>query len=162
MRIRLAELDLAELVRACVRQMAGEAAKRGIGIEVEIADDLARVRADRVQIRRVLAGLLSNALRYSPPGGEVLVAVDPLEDHVQVSVADTGAGIPVQDQARIFDKFVQVRRGGEGGGTGLSLAIAREVLHAHGGEIWVDSGPGPATVFSFTLPASAVQASGRA
>jgi two-component system sensor histidine kinase KdpD len=152
MRIRLLELDLASLVRASVGEVQAEAERRGVGIKVENADDLPPVRGDRVQIRRVLTGLLLNALRYSPRGGEVLVAADDVGDFVQLSVADTGAGIPVGDQARIFDKFVQVRRGGAAGGTGLGLAIAREVLHAHGGEIWVDSGPGPATVFSFTLP----------
>ncbi len=157
MRIRLLELDLASVVRASVAEVQPEAERRGVGIMVEIADSLPPVHGDRVQIRRVLGGLLLNALRYSPRGGEVLVAADDVGDFVQLSVADTGAGIPVGDQARIFDKFVQVRRGGTGGGTGLGLAIAREVLHAHGGEIWVDSGPGPATVFSFTLPVAGAQ-----
>jgi len=100
----------------------------------------------------VLANLLSNALRHSHGGGRILVAADDVGGFVQVSVADTGAGVALEDQARIFDRFAQVGRGGEEGGTGLGLAVAREVLLAHGGAIWVDSGPGPGTVFSFTLP----------
>ncbi|HET9984649.1 MAG TPA: sensor histidine kinase KdpD [Longimicrobiales bacterium] len=145
-------VSAAELVQRAAADVEPEAARRGVRIVTDLADDLPHVRADAVQIRRILSNLLSNALRYSPRGGEILLAADLIDGFVQVSVADTGAGIPVEDQARIFDKFVQVRRGGEAGGTGLGLAIAREILRAHGGTIWVDSGPGPATVFSFTIP----------
>ena len=69
-----------------------------------------------------------------------------------MSVADDGPGVPLEDQVRIFDHFVRGRRAGSGGGAGLGLAVAREIILAHGGSIWVDSGPGPGSVFSFTLP----------
>jgi two-component system clock-associated histidine kinase SasA len=82
-----------------------------------------------------------------------LISADRVNGQVQFSVADTGPGIPLGDQLRIFDEFVRLEE--TPGGSGLGLAIARAVVVAHGGEMWVDSGPGPGSVFSFTLPVHA-------
>jgi NtrC-family two-component system sensor histidine kinase KinB len=82
----------------------------------------------------------------------VLVTADPVGDVVQLAVADNGVGVPLEHQGRIFERFVQVPGRDAAGGAGLGLAIARETVRAHGGTIWVDSGPGPGSVFSFTLP----------
>ena len=76
----------------------------------------------------------------------MVVSADALADFVQFSVADDGPGIPVAEQDRVFEPFMGA------GGPGLDLTLAREVVRAHGGDIWVDSGPGPGAVFSFTLP----------
>jgi len=150
--LRLKPTDLSELVREAAAAFEPVAHAHQVELVADLPDDLPPVRADRERIGAVLANLFSNAVRHSDAGGRIFVAADDVGGFVQLSVADMGAGVALEDQARIFDRFAQVGRGGEEGGTGLGLAVAREVLLAHGGAIWVDSGPGPGTVFSFTLP----------
>jgi two-component system sensor histidine kinase KdpD len=130
-------------------------------IEVNIAAGLAAVWADRELIEVALRQLIDNALKYSPLGSTVSVAAESSDGRVIVSVADHGPGIPEAEQTRIFEKFYR----SEGAphhipGAGLGLVIAREIVHAHKGEIWVDSKPGEGSVFRFSLPAAVAQASG--
>ena len=146
------ELQAAEpraLVRAALRSAtAGEELTRP-PIQTELAEDLAPVRADPDQIERALRNLIENARRHAGPNGRVVVGADELADFVQFSVADNGPGLAIADQNRIFEPFVGVSAEGH---AGLGLAIVRAIVRAHGGDIWVDSGPGPGAVFSFTLP----------
>lgn len=109
------------------------------------------VRADPVQIDQVLTNLLENAARFSPAGGEVLVSVAPWRSSVQVRVADQGPGVPPEDRERVFEAFVR-GRSGEGAGSGLGLAIARAIVLAHGGRIWLEGTPGGGTAAVFELP----------
>jgi len=152
------ELDLrpvapAAAVDRAIAALHERATERRIELASDVAADLPFVHADPARLDGVLANLVDNAIRYSEPGGHVLVSADHFGRFVQFSVADDGPGIPVEDQSRVFDRFVRLTRlGAAAGGTGLGLAIAREVVRAHGGAIWVDSGPGPGSVFSFTLP----------
>jgi signal transduction histidine kinase len=100
-----------------------------------------------------LGNLLSNALKYSPSGGNVGVQVHKNDETVRFSVADTGPGIPEEYRARIFDKFFRVPGTGmETTGAGLGLAIASELVKAHGGKIGVESTLGKGSTFFFTLP----------
>jgi signal transduction histidine kinase len=106
----------------------------------------------------VLANLVDNAVKYSPAGGTVTVAVRRQDDRVEISVADEGIGIPEAEQERIFRKFYRadyagVRAGS--GGTGLGLFIVRGLITAMGGRIWVRSREGEGSSFTFELPASA-------
>ncbi len=89
-------------------------------------------------------------MRHAGGRGRVVVSVDEMPDCVQFSVADDGPGLTVAEQDRIFEPFVGGQRAE--GRAGLGLAIVRGIVRAHGGEVWVDSGPGPGAVFSFTLP----------
>jgi K+-sensing histidine kinase KdpD len=126
--------------------------EKGVQLAAEAAPDLPPVSADEKQVARVLANLLANAIRSTPAGGRILLAADSIGDFVQLSVADNGEGIALEDQPRLFDRFVHLGRKRDQEGSGLGLAISREIVRAHGGDIWVDSGPGPGAVFSFTLP----------
>jgi signal transduction histidine kinase len=98
--------------------------------------------------------LLSNALRYTDAGGKVQLTAKEEKDGLFVTVADTGHGIPQENLETVFDKFVQVKSSTETtpGSVGLGLAIAREVVEAHGGRIWVESQIGVGSTFFFTLP----------
>jgi K+-sensing histidine kinase KdpD len=145
----VAPADAVERATAALHERATE---RRIELASDVAPDLPAVQADPARLAGVLTSLMDNAIRYTEPGGHVLVSADHVGRFVQFSVADDGPGVPVEDQSRIFDKFVRLTRPGAGGGTGLGLAIARELVRVHGGAIWVDSGPGPGSVFSFTLP----------
>lgn len=147
-------MDIDALVASVAARFRSDAAARGIELDTEVDGDLPPAAASAAAVERALAELLAAALALAGEGGFVLVSADGLEGFVQLSVAASGAEIPPEAQARIFDAFSRIPGAARGDGTGLGLAIAREIVRAHGGEIWVDSGPGPGAVFSFTLPAS--------
>jgi signal transduction histidine kinase len=109
------------------------------------------VHAERERISQVLANLLSNALKYTPPGGHVTIAVDRHAGEARIGVLDTGHGISHENQIHIFDRFWRDETSGKKG-TGLGLFIAKGIVEAHGGHIWVESEPGHGARFYFTLP----------
>ena len=125
--------------------------QKRVEFAAELAEDLPRIRADANKLTWVLTNLISNSLRYVREGGHIRLTAGQVGEHVQISVRDDGPGIPLEYQARIFQKFVQVK-GLEPGGTGLGLAICKEIVRAHGGAIWMDSVPGKGATFTFTVP----------
>jgi signal transduction histidine kinase/HAMP domain-containing protein len=128
----------------------------GVSVAVEIAEDTPDVLADPARIDHVFSNLLSNALKFTPPGGQVRVTAAPQGAFVRFVVADTGAGIPREHLPRIFDRFYRVTGPNQPGGAGLGLAIAKEIVELHGGRIEVESEVGKGSRFSFTLqPAEA-------
>lgn len=112
------------------------------------------VEIDTDKMTQVLDNIISNALKYSPDGGDIRFSIDVLEDKIKVMISDDGMGIPLENVNRIFDRFYRADRARSRamGGTGLGLAIAREMIEAHGGEIWADSEEGNGTNIFFTLP----------
>jgi PAS domain S-box-containing protein len=126
-------------------------------IRLEIANDLPPVRADTDRLRQVLVNLLSNAIKFSPQGGEITVSARPEGAQVTVWVADQGLGIPREEIPKLFDKFQRVERHETRGigGTGLGLALAKQIITAHHGTIWVESEIGKGSTFFFTLPCTA-------
>jgi len=125
---------------------------RGVTLTTELPNDLPEVWVDTARMNHVFANLLSNALRYTPPGGTVTVAARADEEWVHLSVSDTGRGIPDQYLATIFEKFFRVPdQGRTGTGVGLGLAIVKEIVEAHGGTVKVESRVGEGSTFSFTL-----------
>ena len=132
--------------------MGAQAGESGRELSFACGGDLPAVRADANKITWVLVNLIGNALRHTPKGGHVRVAAGRAGGFVHLSVADDGEGIPLEYQAKIFDKFVQVKSDKTSGGSGLGLAICKEIVRAHGGTIWVESAPGRGATFTFTLP----------
>ena len=124
---------------------------RNVMLGTELQDDLPEVWADTARMNHVFANLLSNALRYTPPGGKVTVLGKADEEWVQFSVADSGKGIPSQYLARIFEQFFRVPDQGTETGAGLGLAIVKEIVEAHGGTVKVESRLGEGSTFTFTL-----------
>ena len=112
---------------------------------------LPTVHADRLQIERVVANLVSNAVRHTERGGAITITATERDGYVAIAVADTGSGIPPDYLPRIFDRFVQVPNA-PSGGAGLGLAIAKHIIEAHGGQMSVRSEMGHGTTFTFTLP----------
>jgi two-component system phosphate regulon sensor histidine kinase PhoR len=152
--VRADEVALEPLIAACLRHVDTFAARQGVSLTVRVPDDLPPVRGDAERLDRLLLNLVHNAIKYSPDGGEVVVAVDEHPDSVVVSVIDHGIGIAVADQERVFERFYKVDRArhrGQGG-TGLGLSIARHIAEAHGGSIWLESTVGEGSTFSFSLP----------
>jgi two-component system sensor histidine kinase KdpD len=138
------------LVSAAVRQM--KPFTEGRGINVSAADDLPLVWVDAGLIQMVITHLLDNALKYSPPGTPISIGARSGDGRVTICVADQGPGIPDLEQSRIFDKFYRGKSDQNLKGTGMGLAIAREIIRAHGEEIWVTSKPGQGAEFCFSLP----------
>lgn len=112
------------------------------------------VEIDTDKMTQVIDNIISNALKYSPDGGDVYFGVSVLDKYIKVMISDDGMGIPFENVNRIFDRFYRADRARSRamGGTGLGLAIAREMIEAHGGEIWAESEEGQGTTIFFTLP----------
>jgi signal transduction histidine kinase len=118
--------------------------------------DLPAVRGDAGRLEQVLNNLLSNAIKYSPDGGRIEISGRALPNEVVVTVADQGVGIPLEEQTRIFERFVRGarERHQRTPGAGLGLFLVKAIVEAHGGRIWVESHPGEGAAFSFALPRS--------
>ncbi len=162
LQVNLAETDVRDVVDQVLETVA-DAVSNGHRFVVQVPDEPLAARADPDKLRQVFAILVDNALRYSPDGGTVTVGAARRKETVEVSVADEGIGIPQADQEQIFRKFyrgadVELRAGA--GGTGLGLFIARGLVTAMGGRIWVSSREGEGSRFAFELPAAAPGRSG--
>ncbi|MFF0889366.1 sensor histidine kinase [Streptomyces sp. NPDC003456] len=149
--LRLEDTDLTDLVGQAAE--AFRAGHPGHPLTVSAGPGPVRVRTDPLRIRQVLDNLLTNAAVHTPAGTRVSVEVRAVPGAAEVRVADTGPGIPPEDRARVFDRFYRVdkARSRDRGGSGLGLAVARSLVHAHGGRIEVTGAPG-ATVFTVRLP----------
>lgn len=149
------EVDLRELFDHVGEVFALRAEEAGVELDVAVLGR-ARIRGDFDRLEQVMNNLLDNALRYTPRGGTVRVAARDLQPGtLQVTVSDSGAGIPAHDLPHLFERFYRSTANQETSGRkgyGLGLAISREIVRAHGGEIWATSEEGQGTTFVFTLP----------
>jgi signal transduction histidine kinase len=150
------QVRLDELVQETIDAMRPHAEAGGVAVTAEINQHLAPACGNPEQLQRVLFNLIQNAIRHTPADGSVVIRGEPAPGPaVEVEVADSGAGIDRELRTRIFEPFVQgpSRVAGENGSAGLGLAIARAIVTAHGGRIWL-AGDGPGTRIRFSLPAA--------
>lgn len=154
--LKPAYLNVVPLAKEVVEILRTVAMEKLISLELAPAGDGVTAWADRDKVAQVLMNLIGNAVKFTPPHGQVIVAIDKNgAEWAQISVADTGPGIPPEEANRIFDKFYQIAQGGKqkARGTGLGLAISKALVEMHGGKIWMESEVGRGSTFSFTLPA---------
>jgi len=151
--LRRERIDLGEVATATVNTFAQRADRLAVELELDAAEPV-ELDADRDRLTQVAMNLVDNALRYTPPGGTVLVSVLREDGRGVLRVRDTGEGIPYHDLDRIFDRFYVVNqsRSRDRSGTGLGLSIARELIEAHGGSIAVESVFGEGATFTCRLP----------
>lgn len=152
---KVCPLPLAVCLHQLLGRLQGVRLKGGLDTErltVEIPADLPPVLADPDLLERILLNLLSNAMKYSPPGSSVRLRAECAGGVVRVLVIDRGEGITAQDQSRIFERFFRPQGGRRADSVGLGLYITRMLVEAHGGRIRVESEPGKGSTFSFTLP----------
>ena len=142
-------VDVGALARDIVDSFAARAEAAGVALDAAVSSGLPQVDADPVRAREILSNLIANALRYTPRGGRVTVTARPDDAAVAIDVQDTGAGIAPDRIGRIFDRFY---KSPESRGAGLGLAIAKQLVEAHGGEISATSVLGSGTDIRFTLP----------
>ncbi|HET9047136.1 MAG TPA: ATP-binding protein, partial [Casimicrobiaceae bacterium] len=144
---------LEEVVGSALK--AAQPALAGHRVDVALARDLPLVEIDATLIERVLYNLLENAGKYTPPGTVVTLAANVVDRDLEVSVSDTGPGIPKGQEESIFEKFTRGMRESATPGVGLGLAISRGIVEAHHGRIWATNIPGAGARFAFTLPVGA-------
>jgi signal transduction histidine kinase len=152
--MKLENLRPIALLHEAEDRYADQAAQKRIRIEVQAYADLSFIRADRRAARSIFDNLLTNALRFTPPEGEILLAAEEMKNFVQFTVRDSGRGIEADRLASIFDRFNTSSEAG----TGLGLALVRRIVESLGGQIAVESRLGQGTTFRFTLPIAAVEA----
>ncbi|MRR12097.1 HAMP domain-containing histidine kinase, partial [bacterium] len=159
--IRPAPFQIGRLLAQIVAGIEADARKRRVSLRTVVDRDLKPVDGDRDRLTQVLENLITNALKFTPDGGEVEVGARPAADgrRVEVWVADTGIGIPPEERSRVFDKFYQTDASAtrKFGGIGLGLAIVKSILDAHGADIVVDGRPGAGSIFRFSLPIAETQ-----
>lgn len=150
--LELVPMAAGELVAAAVEPIRPAFKDKGVALVVELAGGEVRVLADAARAALLLGNLLTNALKHTPAGGTVTVAARVVDGRrAEISVADTGTGIPPEHRERIFDRFFRVP-GETERGAGLGLAIAKEIAQAHGGRLWLDPDAGPGATFRFEIP----------
>ena len=144
-----------EILNRAVARQAVAAEQRGVTIGVQVENNLPTIDVDSERIAQVLDNLLSNALRYTPAGGEIYLCARRSGQEVALEVRDTGSGISPEDLPYVFDRFYRGDKARRSSGeSGLGLAIARSIILAHGGSIQVDSKPGKGAVFTIQLQAA--------
>ena len=150
-RMDLARLSPQKVVLEGSEPYRSTARDQGVTLAVDVPEDLPEVWADPTRISHVFANLLSNALKYTPPGGSISLSAQAGEEVVRFQVSDTGIGIPDRYLPRIFEQFFRVPDQGPGTGAGLGLAIVKEIVEAHGGTVGVESREGAGSTFLFSL-----------
>lgn len=140
------------MITHAVERMQLQAERGGLTIQIEENEPLPEVMADAERIESVLVNLLHNAIKFTPPGGNITAGAQLGQNRVVFFVKDTGVGIQPEDLSRIFERFYKADQSRSGGGTGLGLSIARHTVEAHKGRIWAESKPGEGSTFYFSLP----------
>jgi signal transduction histidine kinase len=153
-RLQLQPLEIEDLAQAVVRSVSGLVEEKGLTVVLDTLDSLPPVWADWDRAYQVLTNLVTNAIRYTPPGGRISISACDCDGVVRVTVSDTGIGISAEDQQRLFERFFRsddpmVR---QQTGTGLGLSIAHSLVELHGGRMTLQSELGKGSTFGFTLP----------
>ncbi len=153
--LRPSSLALGEYLREVGEKVQPKAVEKGVVLRVEVPEHISRLETDQDALEQVLHNLLDNAVKFTPEGGEVVLAADPLPlGGARIQVRDNGPGIPPEEQEHVFDRFVRVERSRSQrhGGSGLGLSVCRELVGLLGGKIYLWSQPGKGTVFTVELP----------
>ncbi|NTW12618.1 MAG: HAMP domain-containing histidine kinase, partial [Anaerolineales bacterium] len=150
-------VQLDGLLRYTLDMLQGQIRSRHIKVQTNIAESLPALRANPIRLRQVLDNVVGNAIKYSGDNGEVKISIHAEGDQIILQVSDNGPGIPIPDQAHIFDKFYRGRNMDKQEGSGLGLAIVKSIVDAHQGRIWVESNLGQGSTFFIVLPVNSPQ-----
>jgi signal transduction histidine kinase len=153
-KLKREKVALVELLASLTRSMMPILRPREQSLSAEIEDGLPPVYADKGRLGQVLRNLVANSSKFTPAGGELKIKVTGDDGWCRLSVIDNGIGIKKEDQERIFEPFCQLdyAPGESRAGTGLGLAVVRQIVEKHGGEVWVESEYGEGSRFTFTMP----------
>jgi PAS domain S-box-containing protein len=149
--LELGEVDLAELVTETVALFGGPAAEKNIELTADVPPAVP-LHGDRLRLGQLLSNLVSNAVKFTPEGGQVRVSLAERDGTCQVTVRDSGVGIPPAERARLFERFYRASTASGTAGSGLGLAISKAIAEAHGGTLRIVDSPGPGTTFRLAVP----------
>ena len=154
MEMNIARFPFAKAVQGVYEAVVLDAQNHGHQLTLTLPDQLPEVDGDRERIEQVIMNIVSNAIKYTPDGGQIDITAGMEDKQVFVRISDNGIGIPQKDLPRLFERFYRVdkARSRASGGTGLGLSIAKEILNQHHGEIAIDSVYGEGTTVTITLP----------
>jgi two-component system sensor histidine kinase ResE len=156
----MSSVDLGVLLRSIVEKFTPQAQRAGVSLQLNLAEPLSTLTGDGDRLAQVFTNLVDNALKFTPAGGQVMLAARLAGAEMEISITDTGTGVPQEALPHLFDRFYQAdrsRAGGEKHGAGLGLAIVREILQAHSGRISVRSELEHGTTFVIHLPLAATR-----
>jgi two-component system phosphate regulon sensor histidine kinase PhoR len=159
--LNLAPVSPKQLLMSAADRMKLQAERAGVNLRVECENDLPNIQADKARLEQVLVNLIHNAVKFTKPGGDVILSADSglfgeaARAGVRFAVKDSGIGIPSDHISRVFERFYRVDKSRTGSGTGLGLSISKHIVEAHGGKIWAESEEGRGSIFYFNIPAQA-------
>ena len=145
-------IDPLGLVRNVIDRMAVQAERSGLELSFKFPEKISTVDADPDRISQVFVNLIHNAIKFTEPGGSILIEVKEDNKNIVFCIRDTGIGIEKELQSRIFERFYKTDRARSSGGTGLGLSIVKHIIEAHNGRVWLNSNPGDGSSFYFSLP----------
>jgi len=145
-------IDPLSLVRNVIDRMAVQAERSGLELSFKFPEKISTVDADPDRISQVFVNLIHNAIKFTEPGGSILIEVKEDNKNIVFCIRDTGIGIEKELQSRIFERFYKTDRARSSGGTGLGLSIVKHIIEAHNGRVWLNSNPGDGSSFYFSLP----------
>lgn len=148
----LAPLAPKSLIVSAADRMRMQAERAGLKLSVKCEDDLQNIRADKSRLEQVLVNIIHNAVKFTKPGGEIVLEAESVTGGARFAVRDSGVGIPAESLSRIFERFYRVDKSRTGSGTGLGLSISKHIIEAHGGKIWAESDEGRGSAFYFEIP----------
>ncbi len=156
LRLELKTIHFDDMIARLDEGLEIQAHEKGVTLKHEVAGNLPEIQADEQRITQVLYNLMSNALRHTPAGGAITTTAELRDGRMLVSVRDTGTGIAPEDLPHVFERFYRAdrSRARATGGTGLGLTISKQIIEAHGGQIWAQSWLGAGSTFAFSLPLS--------
>ncbi len=146
------ELDMTQLARDSANIFETISEDKSVEIKIDVPDNPVVLRVDKVDVQRILANLLDNAVKFTPPGGRVVVGLSDDKSSVTIRVSDTGPGIPEQDRERIFERFYRSDASRNVPGNGLGLSLVKAIVDARNGTVNILDNEGGGTVFTVTLP----------
>ena len=151
--IEYSEFDINELLRRCILLFEQRIEEGQLDVNIQLGESKLYVWADQDRISQVITNLIDNAVKFTPPGGELKIWTQSAGNKVYVSIADTGEGIPVEDQPYVFERFFKVDKSHSQSkaGTGIGLSIVKRIISQHGENITLQSVPGKGTTFTFSL-----------
>jgi two-component system sensor histidine kinase GlrK len=146
---------LGPLIERVIMEMTPLVEARKISLEAKVSEELPLLKMDGERILQALRNLIGNAIKFTPPGGQITVSARLVNSKIEVAITDTGPGIPEENLTTIFEKFHQApfKYSSQTKGTGLGLAIVKHIITSHGGKVWAESQPGQGSAFIFLLPA---------
>ena len=152
--LNLQPTDIVDLVKRVVTGFEPNAGEKNIRLDLSVSVESLEMEVDPVRMEQVISNLLGNAIRHTPEGGSITVAISREDDKLELSVSDTGEGITPEDLPHVFERFYRsgTSRSRKEGGTGLGLAIVKQMVEAHGGTVTVESTPGKGSTFLISLP----------